>query len=199
MRKITAFVCFSLALSGFGFAAPRTLLVRVEAPPCPWRDSRLYDKLETRFTRDQAFRVIPANDCDDARPPFPRARNNVDSLIAWAQEAGGRYLLLVRVDGERIARRKTFNFPLFFHKYQTEGLIEGELRLLDVSRGRVLAAEPFSAKLSGPRVFQGSMDDDINDPDILLTAVQKLRFFDRLEDLAASKLAERCFELMGRR
>jgi hypothetical protein len=107
--------------------------------------------------------------------------------------------LLVRVDGERIARRKTFNFPLFFHKYQTEGLIEGELRLLDVSRGRVLAAEPFSAKLSGPRVFQGSMDDDINDPDILLTAVQKLRFFDRLEDLAASKLAERCFELMGRR
>lgn len=90
-----------------------------------------------------------------------------------------------------ICRTAWLSLPLVFHKYETVGVIEGELRLVDIRRGKLLIAEPFQVKQKGPRIFQATMDDDVNDPDIHLTAPDKIGFFDRLEEKLALRVVER--------
>jgi hypothetical protein len=116
---------------------------------------------------------------------------NTDSLVNWGQEAGGRYLFVVTVNDERIERQKTFSIPLIVHKYQTVGVVEGNYRLIDVYRGKLLEAKSFKIKLEGPRVFQADPDNNIDDPSIRLNAVEKMQFISRLEERVAEKLAER--------
>ncbi len=191
-RIVLICICLSVMVAGSVLVGqPVTLLLNVQTPPLPWGESELYHKLNVRLTRDQAFRIVRADDNLPGLPNFPRDRFNIDSLLDWAQEAGGRYLMVVTVESERIVREKSFNIPLIFHKWQTKGIIEGEYRLYDVMRGKQLQAEPFKVELDGPRVFQGSMDDDKFDPDIHLSAVEKLTFISRLEDLLAEKLTAR--------
>jgi hypothetical protein len=51
----------------------------------------------------------------------------------------------------------------------------------------------------GARIFQATMDDDINDPDLHLTAPKKLILFEKLEESLCRKLADRIVSLAGRR
>jgi hypothetical protein len=90
-----------------------------------------------------------------------------------------------------ICRTAWLSLLLVFHKYETVGVIEGELRLIDVRRGKFIIAEPFQVEQKGPRIFQATMDDDVNDPDIHLTAPDKIGFFDRLEEKLALRVVER--------
>ena len=89
-----------------------------------------------------------------------------------------------------ICRAVWLSLPLVFHKYETVGVIGGELRLIDIRRCKFLIAEPFKVEQKGPRIFQATMDDDVNDPDIHLTAPDKISFFDRLEERLASRVAK---------
>lgn len=161
--------------------AERTIVVHVDVHPLAWSGSALEAKLKRHLSRSGSLSVVTAPNVSADWPEFPHDRYNVDSLVNWGTEVGGRYLLSVEIDSERLEKRKSFHLPLVFHKYETVGVIEGELRLIDVTRSKLLIAEPFKVEQKGPRVFQATMDDDINDPDILLTAPGKVRFFDRLE------------------
>lgn len=132
-------------------------------------------------------------------PPFPADRYHLDSLVNWGLEAGVDHLLIVDVDNEQLRREKSFHLPLVFHKYETVGVIEGQLRLIDVARSRLLVSEPFRVKEKGARIFQATMDDDINDPDLHLTASAKLRLFHSLEERLAAKITERVEEIINLR
>lgn len=191
MRIVVLILCLGLFLTPIVSSSGRLVYVDVQAPPVPWADSKLFYKLKVRLCQDDAFDVVEVGSRSAQLPPFPFDRCNTDSLVNWGQEAGGRYLLVVTIDDERIERRKTFNIPLIVQKYQTVGIAEGNYRLIDVYRGKLLQARSFQIKLDGPRIFQGSMDDEIDDPDIHLHAIEKMRFMSRLEDRVAEKLAER--------
>lgn len=192
MKSIVAlFLCLGLFAAPAVTASGIVVYLHVQSPPVPWADSKLADKLRVRLCQDDAFDVIEVGGRAEQFPPFPSDPCNTERLVDWGQEAGGRYLVMVTVDDERIERRKTFSIPLIVQKYQTVGIVEGNYRLIDVYRGKLLEARSFRIKLDGPRIFQGSMDDDINDPDIHLNAVEKIRFIGRLEDHVAEKLAER--------
>jgi hypothetical protein len=106
--------------------------------------------------------------------------------------------MIVVVHSERLEKRKSFNIPLLFHKYETWGVIEGELRLVDVAKGKQVRAVPFKIEQVGPRALQGTMDDDVNDPDLRLTAPEKLEFFSRLEDKLIAHLLEQVRGPLGR-
>ena len=107
-------------------------------------------------------------------------------------KGGGRRFRGGGSGGERAAeRRKDIHVPLLFHRYMTVGAIEGELRVVDVSRARLEIAEPFKIEEKGPRAFQATMDDDIHDPDLHLTAAAKVRFFQKLEEELAGMLVKR--------
>ena len=183
MRRLTCLVLLLavLFLSGSIMGSPRRLVLLVEAAPSAWGNSRLTDQLVQALSRESGLRIVtPGNSVEDP-PPVPGERFNIDSLLDWGTEIGGRYLLVVSVAREALERRKTFNLPLFFQRWKTVGIIEGEIRLLDLQKKRLLAAESFSEKLSGSGQYQGSMDNNRNDPSLHLPAPEKSRFFQSLE------------------
>ena len=182
---IFAAVPATARINGYG------IVIRVDAAPLAWSESKLETKLQKYLTRVPNIRALPHNGQAGRIPVFPEDRFNLDSLVDWGLETGQDYLMLVIVGSERLERRKTFNVPLVFHRYETVGVIEGELRFIDLRKGKLLLAEPFEVKQKGKKIFQAAMDDDVNDPSIHLTASQKIRFFDRLEEKLAKRLAEK--------
>jgi hypothetical protein len=166
-------------------ATEQTLVVYVDAPDFAWGGSALEAKLVRHLSRSANVRVITPSSLAPDWPEFPRERYNIDSLVDWGLATGGRYLLLVEVLSQHLEKGKSFHLPLVFHRYDVTGVIQGELRLVDLRREKLVGAEPFTVRRKGPRVFQATMDDDPNDPDLHLTAFDKVRFFDRLEEEAA--------------
>ncbi|MBU2532120.1 MAG: hypothetical protein KKB37_05240 [Alphaproteobacteria bacterium] len=186
------------AMAGAGASSPATngngerdMLLYVDRAASPWHDANLEQQIIRTFTRRENVRIAPVADRADRGVSFPAAVFDLDSLTNWGLEVGGRYLVLVLVDDERLETKKTFHLPLIFHKYQTVGILEGELRVVDVSRRRLLLAEPFRVEKAGPRAFQATMDDDVNDPDLHVSASAKRTFFQELESAFADRLVKR--------
>lgn len=184
--------CVCLAISG----TKRDVLLHVESAPSGWIESRLSERLAVTLGRSADMAITMTEDIDGRMPPFPGASRDFDSLTAWGNKAGGRYLIVVRVASQRFETRKTFNMPLIFQKYEVFGIVEGELRIIDLQKPRLLAAEPFMTELRGPRVFQASMEDDKHDPDLHLTAVEKVKFLGQLEQKVADQLVTEAKNLM---
>jgi hypothetical protein len=172
-----------LVIAQFALAGqPREIVVDVQSVPLAWGDCRLAEKIETEFSRNAEWRVRFARPAVHGAPVTPDNRTDIDSLIDWGTEVGGRYLLVVTVDDETLERQKTFSLPLIFHKWETVAVIRGEYRFLDLQKGRLLAAEPFEEKITGTRQYQMSTDDNRSDPSLHMTASEKGRLFSQLED-----------------
>ena len=201
MRKalLTVFMAAAVLAATNLNAGSRGLLLSVNTAPVAWSDGGIYEKLERELTRSEALRVYKTDDLRDERPAFPENRYDLDSLMNWGLEIGERYLMVVDVYREGIENRKSFNIPLIFHKYETVGVIEGDIRFIDLQRGKLMLSEPFKVELKGPRIFQGSMDDNPNDADIHLTAPEKLVFIDRLESRLAEELVQKVKDFIGSR
>ncbi len=171
-------------------SAGPNILLRVTPAEAAWSSSSIEDKLILRMSRDTALQVIDVYGDDRNLPSFPKDRYNVDSLVQWGVEIGGQYLMLVDVHDERLERRKSWHIPLFFHKYVTVGIITGELRLIDLTRGVLLVSQPFLTEQEAKRIFQSSPDDDVNHPNLHMTAPGKMVFFDQLENRLCDQLLE---------
>ena len=168
-------------------------LIKVIRSDMGWTDSRLTDKLLVEPSRNGNGGVVSAEDLTEL-PEFPASQYETDSLINWAMEAGKKYLVIVFVEFEGLKRKKTFNLPLIFHKYQNIGVILGELRVIDIMRKRKIVSEPFKIEKEGKRVFQASVDDDKNDADLHISAPEKILFFRELEQELAVTLADKIRE-----
>lgn len=191
-------VAMAMLLPSAGQSAQeRVLLLKVIEQRGAWSDADLYEQLHQMLSRNQRLRVLPAEPIYEDQPAFPVDVYHTDSLMNWGLEIGGRYLMVVVVDGTRLERRKSFSLPLIMHTYQTYGVISGELRLLDLIRGRMLAAEPFEVTKKGPRAWQQAFEDDRGDPALHVSAPQKVRFFTELQKKTALMLMERLQELTG--
>jgi len=182
MRIVVLILAFFLVAAGLVQSAPFQILLDVKEAELAWADSRLTDKLVTELSRQASFSVLCPSRNSGVGSAFPNTRTNTDSLLNWGAEMGGRHLLVITVDREALERRKGFNLPLVFHKYETVGVIEGEYRLLDLTKGRLLAVEPFSIELEASKQIQAEFDDNRNDPNLHLTAPEKSALFGQLED-----------------
>ena len=192
MRPIAILLILTLLVSVVAANAATTgrkLMLSVISPPLAHSDSRIDTKLVRYLTGESDLRVTVVDDSAGTQPDFPDNYFDLDSLMEWGREVGARFVMVVEVTAERLEKRKSFHVPLVFHKYETVGVIEGEFRLVDLSRDKLLTAEPFKLESKAARIFQATMDDDINDPDLHLTAPNKVIFFDRLEDNLCRHLA----------
>jgi hypothetical protein len=162
-----------------------TVVIQLNVAPSPWHQSAVKEKLLTHLSRKANGTLIRIEDYSPNADYY-----STDSLVESAERLGAKFIVTCNIDSERLERRKTFNFPLFFHKYQTVGVVEGEMRIVDVRRKKVVLAKPFKHELNGPRIFQGSPDDDKNDPDLAISAVEKSAFLGKLEDQTVAQLAE---------
>jgi TolB-like protein len=156
-----------------------------------WGRSELARKIIIQLSRSQDLRPIHANSTDQDELTFPVAEYNIDSLLEWGREIGGHYLLVVYVTSERLERTKTFTIPLIVHQWETIAVIEGEVRLLDLGRGRLLWADPFREELSARRIIQADQDNTRADADLHVPAYEKQVLFSELEEILADKLARR--------
>ncbi len=177
----------------------KQIAIKVFTPEIPWADSKLDSKILQSFSRQANMRVKMIHDDKIIIPEFPEDFYNNELLLEWGKEFGGRFIMIVDVQSERIEKRKSFHIPLIFHKYQTYGVIEGELRLFDVDRGKLLMVQQFRVEEKSSRIFQATMDDDINDPDLHLTAPGKIRFFSKLEDKFVVELKKKTKVYLGLR
>lgn len=191
-KSISLFLLFSLlAISSYG--ANRNIVLYVDAAEVSWADSYLEEIIITRFTRDREFRLSMRAD-NSGQPEFPSAYYDIDSLINWGSEIGGRYLLVVKVNSERLENKRTFHIPLILHRFEAIGVIDAEIRLLDLERGRMLMAEQISVELSAKRIIQADIDKNIDDADIHIAASKKGKFLTKLE----RKFAERLYAKVQR-
>jgi hypothetical protein len=168
-------------------------LIKVIHSELGWTDTRLTEKLLIELSRNGNGGVVNA-DVLTEMPEFPAGQYETDSLIDWAARAGRKYLVLVTVEFEGLQRKKTFNVPLIFHKYQNIGVIYGELRVVDIMRKRNIVSEHFKIEREGKRIFQASIDDDKNDADLHISAPEKILFFRELERELAVILADKIRE-----
>ncbi len=191
-------LCFALLLAISARAEERLVMVRVEQPVSAWNDSKIYQKLATSLTRDGNLQVVPATPARNVDPAFPTDALDEQAIADWARPYQAQYVVVVIVQSERLEKRKSFHVPLLFHKFETWGVIEGELRLIDVARNKQVRAVPFMVEQVGPRAWQATMDDDINDPDLRMTAPDKVQFFSRLEDKLVTNLLDQIRGPLGR-
>lgn len=191
-RSITfgLLIVLSLMFAGQTRSSSTVILLNVNQAEVAWADPDLSGKLERRLTTELGLEVLSAGE-NSGLPPAPQDCCHTDSLVNWGLEAGARYLLLIDISSERLERKKTFNLPLIFHKYETVGVILGEIRIYDVLRHRLLMSQPIEFEMEAKRVFQGAMDGDRNDPAIRLNAIQKINFISKLEEKLAERLTDR--------
>ncbi len=190
MKKTVILVLLVLAGSVLANNS-RKVILRVIAPASAWSRSKVAEKVKIHLSRDLRYSIIDPDLSADGQPPFPEQCYNLDSLMNWGTELGGRYLMLIDVHSQRLETRKTFQIPLFFHKYQAMAVVEGEFRCLDLSRGRMLIAEPFRLEEKGPRCMQADPDENAFDADLRLSADQKILLLDKLEEKLADHLSRR--------
>jgi hypothetical protein len=190
MKRI-ALILLAVLATGVFANNSRKVILQVIAPESAWSRSKVAEKLIIHLSRDARYNVIEPDFSAETQPPFPEQRYNLDSLMNWGTELGGRYLMLIDVHSQRLETRKTFQIPLFFHKYQTMAVMEGEFRCLDLSRGRMLVAEPFRLEEKGPRCMQADPDENAYDSDLQLPADQKILLLDKLEEKLADHLSRR--------
>ena len=192
-RRTIIKLLLAILICGGGnlLSSTRTVLLHVEQPALPWMQPTIAQKLAQHLTRNRDIRVVLPDGLGAEAPPFPRASHDVDSLVDWGRELGMRYLLVVQVAKEKLEIQKKTGIPLLLHRYETVAVVQGEYRLLDLQRGRMLAAEPFREVYRARRVIQGDPDNNSNDPDLILRASEKSDLFDLLEDCLAERLALR--------
>ncbi|MEA3296431.1 MAG: hypothetical protein U9R56_01030 [candidate division Zixibacteria bacterium] len=191
MRQCTLLMVILLSVLTVGRThAEQDIILKMRLCPSVWSQSSIGEKLRIQFSRNQGLRIIEVAD-DNCNPPdFPVDAYNLDSLVAWGTETGTRYLMFVDVHSERLERKKKWHLPLVFHMYETVAAIEGELRYVDLSRGRLILAESFKVEEKAASCFQPALYDDINDPRLIPTVTAKVRLFDRLEDKLCRNLVD---------
>lgn len=200
-KKFLFIIALIMLLSSVVATSPneKRIIMHVNLCENPYFDTRFDRQLVNEFTLNSSYEIIQPGWNDDMNPDFPADMFNADSLFNWGKEVGGNFLVFVNVTSHRLEKRKTFSIPIIMHKYQTYGVIEGDLRIYDLSRERVLLADRFKVEKKGPRVIQMDMDNNKNDPDLHLNSVEKIKFFKRLEEVASHKIYEMSRRYLGRR
>ena len=200
MKKIISiFVLLTCALSVNALPGKKSMFIKLNTPDNAWVDSDISNKVLRTFSRASNFTVSMLDENSNIEPAFPQNYFDTDNLLEWGTEVGGRFIMVIDVQSERIETRKSFHLPLVFHKYQTYGVIEGEVRVFDLERKKLVHAKPFKVEEKGSRIFQATMDDDKHDPDLHISSTEKIKFFNKLEEKFVTELQKSTRGYLGMR
>ncbi len=187
----TIVVSHAIAQNNHANGNGRSAVLKVNAAVSAWSETNIADRLMAELSRNGNGEIIRAEALPATMPPFPSDIYSTDSLANWGMESGKRYLVIVDIESEGLQKQRTFNIPLIVSKYENVGVVVGELRIVDVTRRRVILSEQFTFEKEAKRIFQAAPDDDINDADLHISAPEKIRFFRELETELAKELASK--------
>ncbi len=115
-------------------------------------------------------------------------------LLARGQMQNGHYLVDIKVDRIDMEKRKWTLIPMIFWRYRVYAVLTGTMRILDISRGRMIKTEKIKFDIRAADDWQ-LIDENEHDPALSIPADEMTNLFDRLDDKAASKLFEEIKEI----
>jgi len=162
---------------------PRTAGVICEqTTPIP--DFHLVERLERALQTQTGAKIMsPGRDTT----ALPGAGHDVELMLAWGQQTGCRYVVMLQIEERRLAARKQTSIPYLLSRYVVEGRLSGTYTLIDVIKGKVAGPWKLATRLTGPRRWQVA-DDYPDDPDLMISAPGKMTFLKNLEDKAVMEM-----------
>jgi hypothetical protein len=162
------------------------IIVNLEYPECPWADINLEDKLDLYLSEISRVPVIAAYRNGDSLNR-PLRTSDFKELIDYGKSLGGRFLVDIFIDRIDLEKRKTTVIPQFVSRYQTYGVMTGNLRIVDIHKARMLKIKKIDCSLKANDRWT-FVDDNTYDSDLNIPADQKIILFQKLEDKVASEL-----------
>lgn len=171
-------------------AGGASVSVRLERAASPWGVSQLDSLLVRELNREPNTSALISRDW--STPPV------------WPGEVADSshlpdYQITISLTDQRLERRKSFSVPLLFQKYEVFGVMSGELRVVNQRTGKQLLAESLLFEKHGPRIFQGSAEDDKHDPDLHQTPLEQLHFFQACEYELTKIIVDRVRPMLRKR
>ncbi len=168
------------------------IVVNLRIPENPWADSRLAEKLDMYMSAISHVPIV-RNDITDTIFVNVGGESFQD-LLARGQMQNGHFLVDIKVDRIDLEKRKWTLIPMIFWRYRLYAVLTGTIRILDISRGRMVKTEKIEYDIRAADSWQ-LIDENENDPALSIQADEMTDLFDRLEDMAASKLYEEIKEI----
>ncbi|MEE9442120.1 MAG: hypothetical protein V3V99_05580 [candidate division Zixibacteria bacterium] len=187
-KILTALIMVVLCVNAVAVAQSdqRTISIVIEKQKSDIYDLALIDRLVEKLSMQMNLKVIVSAE-DSTLPTPPNERFNLERLLEWGHECGSRYLIYLRLDNREIVTRKRTSIPYILNRYIVEGQVDGMFSFIDLNRGKIISTWKLKTRISGPRQWQLA-EDYPDDPDLHMSAPQKIRFLRKLEDKAASEI-----------
>jgi len=182
--KAVIILIFVIVSAGATAQARDAVIVNLELPENPWADVRLDDKLEFYLAtvgRSPIIRI--KGDLRDSLG-WNSHTPSIDELIDQGKRLNGRYLVDIFIDRIDIEKRKATVIPQAAFRYRVFGVISGVIRVIDLSRSRLVRTKKLDYEIKASDRWRFG-DDDINDADLHISASDKILLFDELEEKAA--------------
>jgi len=182
--KSVLFVLAVFVSVSSGAAAQDAVIINLEIAENPWADVRLDNKLDFYLATAARSPIIRINgDMRDSLGWNSRTPA-IDDLIDQAERLNARYLVDIFIDRIDIEKRKVTVIPQAAFRYRVFGVITGVMRVMDISRARVVRVEEINYEIKASDRWRFG-DDDIHDADLHISAYDKTLLFDELEEKAA--------------
>ena len=180
------FIAVCLAAAAPAQQSRRIVGVVSETPSVSIPDFALLDRLYDALATYADFDVIMPGE-DSSTAETPNDRFNLPRLADWGQQHGCRYLLYLQVESRRIVTDKQLSIPFVLSRYVVRGRLTGTYILIDTQRRKAINTWNLCTTVGGPRQWQ-VFDDYRDDPDLQLSASEKIAFLRRLETKAAAEI-----------
>ena len=183
IRKYSHIAFLLIMLTGAWSAwAQESVVINISSGPCPYADSRLSEKLKYRLSSLNHNPII-VNDASFGSSDF----ENLEQILARGRDQKARLLIDVIVDKIDLARKKNTFIPIALCRYRIFAVLSGKIRIIDVTKGRIVSEKDFRFEAKGIDQWQ-ILEDDPADPGLFLPADAKIDLFDRLEETAGTLL-----------
>jgi hypothetical protein len=191
MRKPIIFLVLLFALGATNVLGGG-IVVNLRLPVNPWTDTHLGERLDMYMSNISHVPIV-RNNIDDSTYRDIDGESFQD-LMARGKKQDGHFLIDIKIDRIDLERRKSTFIPMLFWRYRTFAVITGTLRILDVSRGRMVKNKAIEYEIGATDNWQ-LVDDNEFDPALSIPADELSSLFGRLEDKAASKLYKEIKEI----
>jgi hypothetical protein len=165
--------------------AANGITINLRLPETAWSDSRLGERLDMFLSDINRVPITRFGPFENIAPVG--VASSFEELLEFGRRQGDRFLVDITIDRIDLEQRKTTIFPCLFFRYRTYAVITGKLRVLDITRERMISHKDIDYEIKASDQWQ-AMDDNPYDPALHIPTDEKIILFAKLEDEAASRL-----------
>ncbi len=193
MKSLITPIIFIFILAFCGtVAAGDGIVVNLRTPKNPWADSHLAEKFDIYLSEISHVPIV-RNDISDTI--FVDVAGELyQDLLARGRMQNAHFLVDIKIDRLDLEKRRWTLIPMLFWRYRIYAILTGTMRILDVSKGRMVKNKKLEYRVRVADSWQ-LIDENEHDPTLSIPASEMTDLFNRLEDQAALKLYKEIKEI----